>query len=235
MSGQCAKVAASKTGWTAINEAPERDKCIVREVECRPDPLQLQRFPNGPWRVHRAAVSVVVGLGCGDASVLDLRIEACMHAMVNTGTASLLFVGSQSEFAKGLLGQLGQHASILAHAPPRPRWRQDVDTRSKTTQGNARFCMELLRDNYCYPGATVRLILVTSDFHMARARMIFHRAAEAILRPAGHSWYVECRCSKTPDNAAGHKYREAAGRLEDGQRKSLLERRESDAEVEKWL
>ena len=127
---------------------------------------------------------------------------------------------------------LGAATRVVA---PRPRWRQDVDTRSKTTQGNARFCMELLRDNYCYPGATVRLILVTSDFHMARARMIFHRAAEAILRPAGHSWYVECRCSKTPDNAAGHKYREAAGRLEDGQRKSLLERRESDAEVEKWL
>ena len=111
-----------------------------------------------------------------------------MRAMVDTGTSSLIWVGSQSEYAAGLPARLGRYAAILADAPPRPRWRQDVDTRSRTTQGNARFAMERLRDSYCYPGAVVRLILVTSDFHVARARMIFHRAAEAILRPAGHAW-----------------------------------------------
>ena len=96
--------------------------------------------------------------------------------------------------------------------------------------------MERLRDSYCYPGAVVRLILVTSDFHVARARMIFHRAAEAILRPAGHAWYIECRSSPTPDTAEGRRYRDDAGRLEEGQRERLLEGRDSDADVrERWL
>ena len=232
-----AKTAASSAGWILINEAPDRGKCIVRKVECSAGPLQLGQFPNGPciWRVHCSPVSVVVGLGCGSNIVQEPRIEACMRAMVDTGTSSLIWVGSQSEYAARLLRYLGWYAGKhLADAPPRQRWRQDVDTRSDTTKGNARFCMERLRDSYCYPGAVVRLILVTSDFHMTRARMIFHRATEAILRPAGHAWYLECRSCATPETADGQKYRKAAGRLEDQQRKNLLDGQEPDADVEKW-
>ena len=74
--------------------------------------------------------------------------------------------------------------------------------------------MERLRDSYCYPGAVVRLILVTSDFHVVRARMIFHRAAEAILRPAGHAWYIECRSSPTPAHRTPRRLHAAIGPTE---------------------
>ena len=230
-----AKSRAFAGGWTVINEATARGKCIVRKVDCTPSPLQLGKFPGGPWRVHRAPISVVVGLGCSVSTVQEPRIETCMRVMVETGISSLIWVGSQAEYRAGLPGQLARYSGMLARAPLRTRWRQDVDTRSVTTKGNARFCMERLRDNYCYEGAAVRIILVTSDFHMERARLIFHRAAEAILQPAGHSWYIECRSSETPDSAIGQRYRRDAERLEVWQRTRLWEGGVSDEDVRRWL
>lgn len=232
-----AKASAVANGWVVINEAPERGKCIVRQVECGPSPLPLASFPGGPWRVHRAPVSVVVGLGCGSALVQDERIEAAMRAMLDTGIGSLLWVGSKNDWRKGLPERLGHCAAQVFAADPPRRFRQEIDTQSKSTQGNARFCMERLRDGYLYPRAVARIVLVTSDFHIERARMIFHRAAEAILRPAGHRWYIECRGCVTPKDAPP-KFLKQAIPAEKEQRERLqagVKECSSDETVRQWI
>ena len=139
----------------------------------------------------------------------------------------------KDEFTAGLPERLGHHAAQVFAADPPRRFRQELDTQSKSTLGNARFCMERLRDGYLYPRAVARIVLVTSDFHIERARMIFHRAAEAILRPAGHRWYIECRGCVTPEDAPP-RYLEEARSLEEGQRARLQEG-VSEEKVRQWI
>merc|ERR1712224_13167 len=71
--------------------------------------------------------------------------------------------------------------------------------------------MERVRDELCHggPGIThramdgqIRIYLCTSDYHIERAGLIFQRAAEAILAPAGIHWNIElASCQTDPDNS----------------------------------
>ena len=146
---------------------------------------------------------------------------------------NLIFTGSPSELQTGLAAMAQFQARSLAGAASRGSRRLEADTRSKSTKGNARFGLERTRA-LCYPQCNVHIILVTSDFHMERSRMIFQRAADVFLRAFGHKVLITVAPSDTPAGEAGDHYRAKAPALEQ-QLRAALTKGVADEQVYKWI
>eukprot|EP00658_Telonema_sp_P-2_P057017 TRINITY_DN45484_c0_g1_i2.p1 TRINITY_DN45484_c0_g1~~TRINITY_DN45484_c0_g1_i2.p1 ORF type:complete len:217 (-),score=58.41 TRINITY_DN45484_c0_g1_i2:27-593(-) len=145
-------------------------------------------------------------------------------AQIYAGTpeaAALLLMCSSAEFG----GEANAYALIqdgLRVHSPRAAWRVMVDTRSKGTRGNARFALERVRDELCFAGATVRIILVTNEYHMERARFLFEWVASDVFG-AGSRWYIECSACPNEPAEECEKYLKVARATERRQKRELFD------------
>jgi hypothetical protein len=190
---QEAKQLAQSKGCFIINEAVDRSKFIVRSINT-PRATRLREFSGGPWRVHVAPLHVCVGLGCSVLSIQNQRVRTCVEVMMTNKVCNLVWTCSQSEFiSHNFFKTLGEQTDLM-NSPDfdHSTWRVIVDTRSKSTQGNARFSLQRILEEFADLGCMIVLHLVTSDFHMERARLIFERACSAIFVRKGHNFDVRC-------------------------------------------
>jgi len=228
-----AQAAAEQKGLCVINEAVQRSKFVVR----RCDDIRLLRFrahPNGPWRMHMAPVRIVIGLGCSRSAIQAPRVARCFEVMALGRAPNLIYTCSENEHRSGLMDAFAAYQAALQGGARRDSWRIEVDTRAKTTKGNARFALERAKLLCPQRSCKVLITLVTSDFHMARSRLIFERAADVFLRSLGHTVTIETAPAQTPRGAEGDSYRAKAPELERRQR-SELAKGVADDDVRRWV
>ena len=164
---------AKSVGCVAINEDLTTKRFVVRRVDQHKD-LRLGSFKGGPWRVHMAPLDVVIGLGVSKVHLQAQRVEKCVEVLGAEG-GTLLWTCSQNEFNQNnFFSHFGMHCEkMTARGLKLDAWRIIVDTRARSSLGNSRFAIERILTELVVPGICVRIHLVTNDFHIGRARMIF--------------------------------------------------------------
>lgn len=160
-------------------------------------PKHLQkRVRSSPGQVHVAPVDVCIGIGCPQKEMHAQRVARCVQVMKDTPTVTtLVWTDSESGLGKGdFFGSLGKSctAAGLSGQGAGGSMRVIVDSRAKSTLGHARFSLERVLSDLLRLECHVRVHLVTSDFHMERARMVFQRACAAMLVTEGHNFELVC-------------------------------------------
>lgn len=122
----------------------------------------------GPWSDVSGEVLIVPGGSSLDGMVLGensyWRSVYAVRAWRRGGFRRVVLTGGPAPLMRDFLTAHGVPPEVI-----------EVETRSISTRENVRFTADLLR------GSSDRLVLLTSDFHMYRARRVFRNAGLDVL------------------------------------------------------
>jgi broad specificity phosphatase PhoE len=225
---------------------------VVMNADCHGAIRQCRLLPSSPERmpvkIHVAPIDVCVGIACMESVIYHERISHCVAVMQKYPCIRTL-VWSETDKSQRCHGSpglsffesLGRACAAVEYdlcGALSGAMRVIVDGRARSTLGNARYALERIVSDAAGLECHVRVHLVTSPYHMERARLAFERACAALLVPGGHNFEVVCHGCEHSRAALGES---GGGGAERGARRRELEEQQrernrlvSDDEVRNW-